>query len=112
MKLICHPVICYLLLAFLGGFSGIGFLGSPFTAVAGASGAVFALAGVLVMMTPKMPVMIFPIPLPIPLWVAVIGGFVLLSFLPSVAWQAHLGGLVFGLVAGYFFKRRERYFVF
>jgi membrane associated rhomboid family serine protease len=44
--------------------------------------------------------------------VAVIGGFVILSFLPLVAWQAHLGGLVFGLIAGYIFRRRERYFVF
>jgi membrane associated rhomboid family serine protease len=56
-----------------------------------------------------MSVMIFPIPLPIPLWVAVTGGFLLLSFMPSVAWQAHLGGLVVGLVAGLIFRSRVRY---
>jgi len=75
----------------------------------GASGAIFALGGVLTMMRPKLRVFIFPIPVPIPLWVAVIGGFFILSFMPLIAWQAHLGGLIVGLVAGYFFRRRERY---
>ena len=36
-------------------------------------------------------------------------GFVILSFLPFVAWQAHLGGLIIGLIAGYIFRRKERY---
>ena len=81
-------------------------LAPPLSVAVGASGAVFALAGALVMMRPKLPVMIFPIPIPIPLWVAVIGGFLILSFLPSIAWQAHLGGLVLGLIAGYIFRKR------
>jgi membrane associated rhomboid family serine protease len=74
----------------------------------GASGAIFALGGALAMLRPKLPVLVFPIPVPMPLWIAVIGSFVVLSFIPSVAWQAHLGGLIVGLVAGYFFRRRER----
>ena len=85
-------------------------LASPFSIAVGASGAVFALAGALVVMRPKLPVLIFPIPVPIPLWLAVIGGFLILSFLPKIAWQAHLGGLVLGLIAGSFFRKRERYF--
>jgi membrane associated rhomboid family serine protease len=101
--------IFYIVITFLGGASGIGFLGSPFAPVAGASGAIFALAGALVLMTPRLPVIIFPIPIPIPLWVAVIGGFLILSFLPNVAWQAHLGGLLFGLAAGYRFRKRGGY---
>ena len=103
-----------LLLVYFGG----GILGSilyillapPLSLAVGASGAVFALGGTLAVMRPKLRVFIFPIPLPIPLWIAVIGGFLLLSFMPSIAWQAHLGGMVFGLIAGYFFRRRERYF--
>jgi membrane associated rhomboid family serine protease len=58
---------------------------------------------------PKLKVFVFPIPVPLPLWVAVIGGFLIISFLPQVAWQAHLGGLVCGLIAGLFLRRRPRY---
>ncbi|MBM4433010.1 MAG: rhomboid family intramembrane serine protease, partial [Chloroflexi bacterium] len=83
-------------------------LGSPFIPAVGASGAIFALGGALAMMRPRLPVLVFPIPAPIPLWIAVIGSFVILTFIPSVAWQAHLGGLIVGLAAGYFFRRRER----
>ncbi len=83
---------------------------SLFSKVVGASGAIFALAGALTVMSPKSKVFIIPIPVPVPLWVAVIGGFLILSFLPGVAWQAHLGGLVFGVVMGYFFRRRQHRF--
>ncbi len=105
----------FLFVYFVGGIVGnllFWALASPFAVAVGASGAVFALAGGLVMMRPKLPVIIFPIPLPIPLWVAVIGGFLLLSFMPLVAWQAHLGGLIVGLIAGYISRRRERYSFF
>ncbi len=85
-------------------------LGSPLSPAIGASGAVFALGGALTMMRPRLTVFVFPIPAPIPLWAAVIGGFLILSFIPFVAWEAHLGGLVFSLIIGYFFKKRERYF--
>ena len=75
----------------------------------GASGAVFALGGALTALRPKLKVLVFPIPVPLPLWAAVIGGFLILSWLPGVGWQAHLGGLLVGLIAGYYFRRRERY---
>jgi membrane associated rhomboid family serine protease len=103
----------FLLVYFGGGILGnilFIFLAPPLSVAVGASGAVFAVAGALTVMAPRLRVFIFPIPVPLPLWVAVIGGFILLSFVPNVAWQAHLGGLVFGLVSGYFFRRRERYF--
>lgn len=74
----------------------------------GASGAIYSVAGVLMVTRPTLKVYLFPIPVPIPLWVAIIGSFIIISFLPWVAWQAHLGGLVFGLIAGYFFRRKER----
>ncbi len=105
----------FLFVYFAGGIVGnllFWALASPFAVAVGASGAVFALAGGLVMMRPKLPVIIFPIPIPMPLFVAVLGGFVILSFLPSVAWQAHLGGLIVGLIAGYISRRREGYSFF
>jgi membrane associated rhomboid family serine protease len=106
----------FLIVYFSGGILGNIFYlllpPSPFSIAIGASGAVFALGGVLTVMRPRLRVFIFPIPAPLPLWVAVIGGFIILTLLlfRYVAWQAHLGGLVLGLVAGYFFRRRQRYY--
>ena len=107
----------FLIVYFGGGILGsvlFLLLAAPFSIAVGASGAVFALGGTLAVMRPKTPVLVFPIPAPIPLWTAVIGGFVILTLLSvsrllPIAWEAHLGGLVFGLVAGYFFRRKERY---
>jgi membrane associated rhomboid family serine protease len=107
----------FLLIYFLGGILGniffmlfAKFIDPPllFVPVIGASGAIFALGGALAVLTPKLRVLVFPIPVPMPLWVAVIGGFVLLIFAAGVAWQGHLGGLVFGLLAGLFLRRRIR----
>jgi len=80
------------------------------TPAVGASGAIFALGGALTILVPYVKVYIFPIPAPLPLWVAVIGGFVILSFLPGVAWEAHLGGLLTGLAAGLLYRRGRRYY--
>ena len=103
----------FLIVYFCGGMLGSLFfvlLASPFSIAVGASGAIFALGGALAVMRPRLKVFVFPIPVPVPLWTAVIGGFFIISlfsiFLP-IAWQAHLGGLVLGLIAGYFFRRRE-----
>lgn len=100
----------FLIIYFLGGILGNIFyilLGPPFSIAIGASGAIFALGGTLTLMTPKLRVFIFPIPVPLPLWAAVIGGFLILSLFPHVAWQAHLGGLVLGLIAGYLLRKRR-----
>jgi len=78
---------------------------SPIPAV-GASGAVFALGGVLTILTPRLKVFIFPIPVPISLWIAIIGGFIVLSLIPGVAWQAHLGGLIVGLLFGLYYRKK------
>ena len=101
----------FLTVFFIGGILGnvlYLLLGEPFSIAMGASGAVFALGGVLAVMRPKLRVFVFPIPAPLPLWAAVIGGFLIISAFPNVAWQAHLGGLAFGLAIGYFFRKKER----
>jgi membrane associated rhomboid family serine protease len=106
----------FLQVYFIGGILGNIFYiswGDPISIAVGASGAVFALAGALVMLVPKLRVFIFPIPVPMPLWLAVVGVFVLLTALAmplNIAWEAHLGGLFAGLVTGFFFRRRRRYY--
>jgi len=101
----------FLKLYFLGGIVGnllFILLASPFSIGVGASGAIFALGGTLAIMAPRLPVLVFPIPLPIPLWVAMTFFLIISFFLRGIAWQAHLGGLIAGLIAGYFFKRKRR----
>ena len=105
----------FLAVFFLGGLAGnilFIILAYPFSTGIGASGGIFALAGALAVIVPRVPVFIFFIPIPMPLWIAVII-LLLLSFLFSgIAWQAHIGGLLLGLVAGLIFRRRRRIYYF
>jgi membrane associated rhomboid family serine protease len=104
----------FLAVFFLGGLAGnalYALLGPLFTPAVGASGAIFAVGGALVIMVPKVRVFIIPIPVPMPLWVAIVI-FLFLSFLPGIAWQAHVGGFVLGLIAGLIFKRRRQIYYF
>jgi membrane associated rhomboid family serine protease len=80
---------------------------SQYAIVIGASGAIYALGGLLLVMRPNIKVMMFPLPIPMPLWVAILIGFVLVSFYANVAWQAHLGGLLFGAAVGYYYRQKE-----
>jgi membrane associated rhomboid family serine protease len=102
----------FLKMCFAGGIAGnllYILLGPALSTAVGASGAIFALGGALAIMVPKLRVFVFPIPTPLPLWIAIIGGFLIVSFFPQVAWQAHLGGLLLGLLAGYYFKKKRAY---
>jgi membrane associated rhomboid family serine protease len=104
----------FLAVFFLGGLAGnvlYFLLGSPSIPAVGASGGIFALGGALAVMVPRLPVFIFFIPIPVPLWVAIIILF-LLSFLPRIALEAHLGGLLLGVIAGIIFRRRRRVYYF
>jgi membrane associated rhomboid family serine protease len=99
----------------LGGLAGnilFALLADPFSTGVGASGGIFALAGALAIIVPRVPVFIFFIPIPMPLWIAVII-LLLLSFVFSdIAWEAHVGGLLLGLIAGLIFKRTRRMYYF
>lgn len=103
----------FLAVFFLGGIVGnifYIFLGPQNIPGVGASGAVFALGGALVMIAPRLRVFVFPIPIPIPLWAAMTFFLVISSLSAGIAWQAHLGGVLLGLLAGYYFRRRRRIF--
>lgn len=108
----------YLYLYLIGGiFASLFFIGiSALTGVdfnvyaVGASGAIFALGGLLAVLTPKLPVMVFFI-LPLPMWAAMaflIFGLWALSLglgLP-IGNTAHLGGLLVGLGYGFYLKKK------
>ena len=100
----------FFLVYFIGGIVGnaLFMLLAPNTIAVGASGAIFALGGVLVVLVPRLKVMIFPIPVPVDLWISILLSFLVLIFFTGVAWQAHLGGLLTGLAAGYIFRRQAR----
>jgi membrane associated rhomboid family serine protease len=108
----------FLLIYFLGGLLGNLFfivyytlLPPPYPVMGiGASGAIFALGGALAVLAPKVRVFIFPIPVPMPLWVAIVI-FLAISFIPgNIAWQAHIGGLILGLGAGYYLRKGGKYY--
>ena len=105
---ILYFVLCYLVLQ---GFVPP-FFGDPFEPAVGASGAIFAVGGALAVMAPSVRVFIIPIPVPMPLWIAIII-LLLLSFLfAGIAWQAHLGGLLAGVIAGFIIRRGRRMYYF
>ena len=98
------------LVYFVGGiFGNILFLliVPVYSAAVGASGAIFAIGGLIAMMRPNQKVYLYFF-IPMPLWVGIALGFGLTVIIPGVAWQAHLGGLIVGLITGFFFRQRER----
>jgi len=111
----------FLIVYFAGGIAGSFFfvlLGPDNAVVVGASGAIFAIGAAFAVIAPKLRVIVFPIPAPVPLWGAIVGIFVLLTVIPiaeryaygssHIAWEAHLGGFILGLALGYYLRRRQR----
>jgi len=78
----------------------------------GASGALFGIAGLLAVITPRLPVMVFFI-IPMPMWLAVISLLVILWLLSAFAGLpignvAHLGGLITGVVYGFYLRHKYK----
>jgi membrane associated rhomboid family serine protease len=96
---------------FVGGLAGnllYLVLGDNLSVAVGASGAIYAAAGALAVLVPNLRVYLYFI-IPMPLWMVVLIFGVGFSFVPGVAWQAHIGGLVVGLLAGFYFRRKRRF---
>ncbi len=111
----------YILFYLLAGlFSGLFFVLSSFiftkdfnTYAVGASGALFGLVGLLMLLTPNLPVYIMFIPIPIKMKYAAPGILVAL-WLISIAGKvpigntAHLGGLILGLIYGLYLRNKYK----
>jgi len=108
----------FLWLYFVGGiFASVLFVGIAAVTgmdlnvyAVGASGAIFALGGLLAVLTPKLPVLVFFV-IPMPMWAAM--GFLMfglwalsLSFGLPIGNTAHLGGLIVGLGYGFYLKKK------
>ena len=96
---------------FLGGLAGNALyilLAPPNVIGIGASGAIFAVGGALAVIAPRVPVYIFFIPIAMPLWVAILIFFFLSFIFSGIAWQAHLGGVLAGVIIGFIIRRRGR----
>ena len=76
----------------------------------GASGAIFGLGGLLAVLTPKLPVLVFFI-IPMPMWAAM-GFLIVVLWMLSlglgfpIGYVAHLGGLIVGLGYGFYLKQK------
>ncbi|OYT36902.1 hypothetical protein B6U91_00100 [Candidatus Pacearchaeota archaeon ex4484_71] len=94
-----------------GDFSwGAKLFGTKFVFAVGASGAIFALGGLLSVLTPKMRVWVMFV-IPLPMWVAMVGllGFFWLMSLSlpiGIGNTAHLGGLLAGVFYGFYLKKK------
>ncbi len=103
---------------FLGIYFGAGIIGSLMYVffssgsnipAIGASGAIFGVAGMLAVLTPKMPVYILFIPIAMPMWLGVVLIMAVLWALSISAGlpignSAHLGGLLAGLFYAFYLK--------
>ncbi len=93
--------------------SFFGFSGDFNTYAVGASGAIFGLIGLLMILTPNLPVYIMFIPIPIKMKYAAPAILILLwlvSILGNVPIgnTAHLGGFLIGLVYGFYLKKKYK----
>lgn len=93
--------------------SGLVFPGDFNTYAVGASGALFGLIGLLMILTPDLPVYVMLIPIPIKMKYAA-PGILIVLWLISVAGNipigntAHFGGLVVGLVYGIYLRSKYK----
>jgi membrane associated rhomboid family serine protease len=102
----------FIILAGFFGSTELGarLFGSPTSFAVGASGAIFALGGLLAVITPRLRVLAFFV-IPMPMWFAmVIFTFVIWLLSASLSLPigntAHLGGLLVGVVYGFYLKKR------
>lgn len=109
----------FLWIYFISGIIGaifyvlLSFFGNPDVPAVGASGAIFGIAGMLAVLTPKMPVYVMFIPIAMPMWFGVILIMAVLWLLSisvglPVGNTAHLGGLITGMAYASYLRHKYR----
>jgi membrane associated rhomboid family serine protease len=105
---------------FSGLFAGLLFVLSALVFVneinfyaVGASGAIFGLLGLLMIVTPNLPVYLMFIPIPVKMKYAAPGMLIILWFISiagnlSVGNTAHLGGFVIGVIYGIYLRQKYK----
>ncbi len=103
-----------------GLFAGLLFVASTFifpgelsAYAVGASGAIFGLLGLLMLLTPNLPVYLMFIPIPIKMKYAAPGMLIVLWLISiagnvSIGNTAHLGGFILGIFYGLYLKKKYR----
>lgn len=91
--------------------NGFGYGNDYTTFAVGSSGAIFGLIGLLMLLTPNLPVYVMFIPIPIKIKYAGIGILVLLWIISitgnvPIGNTAHLGGLIAGLIYGVYLRQK------
>jgi len=101
-----------------GLFAGISFVLLSFvfpadsnTFAVGASGAIFGIAGLMVILTPNLPLYVMFIPIPIKAKYAIPGLLIVLWMISvtggvPIGNTAHLGGLIAGLIYGFYLRHK------
>ncbi len=90
------------------------FLLNSTTPALGASGAIFGVIGAMIVMRPHTKVFMMFVPVPMDLWIAGLFFVAIIVFWfgigggTGIAENAHLGGLIVGMLFGYYFKNKER----
>ena len=106
-------IILYLVSGMGSAFLHVALTGVSGVIMLGASGAVFGLLAAYGFMFPHNKIYIFPIPIPLPAWIMIIG-IAILEFLlgaysldSGVANFGHLGGIITGVLLVYYWKNRK-----
>ena len=116
---ISHLLRLPLILGYIisGIFASLFFVASAFVfkqdmnaLAVGASGALFGIGGLLAVLTPKLPIYIMFIPIAMPMWFGIalsLGIMWIFSvFGANIGNTAHLGGLIAGLVYGFYLRAK------
>ncbi len=99
--------------SFLFVLSSLVFTGELNTYAVGASGAIFGLIGLLMILTPNLPVYIMFIPIPVKMKYAA-PGILIVLWLISLAGNvpigntAHLGGFLLGIIYGFYLRGKYK----